>query len=134
MKPSVFVSIFLLWGSFTSCEKPKPADYAMYVNIEDWTHKFQPSSTKSYPIKLTNRMKWDFNGEVEINILAGKDTLIKEWESLKVPKGLEDTVWISVQMPEAEGTYEVVAIAEAPDGHLVKSRRIIEVDEPITLP
>ena len=132
MKSNFFVCLGFLIGGLVSCSESQPSDYTMYVNIEDWTHKFEPGAAKDYPVKFINRMKWNFKGELEVHILSGKDTLVSELASCAVPKNQEDTVWVSVQMPQKEGTYEVVALAEAPDGHLVKSRRIIEVDKPLS--
>ena len=132
MKSKLIVAISLIIGGMLGCKESQPSDYTMYVNIEDWTHKFEPGAPKDYPIKFTNRMKWNFKGELNLHVLSGKDTLISELEPCTVAKNHEDTVWVSVQMPQEEGTYEVVAVAAAPDGHLVKSRRIIEVEKPLS--
>ena len=117
-----------------ACEAPHPSDYTMHINIEDWTHKFEPKATKAYPIKVTNRMKWDYNGEVQVLILQKTDTLQAFEQTCVLPKDATDTVWVDLVMPEVEGVYELVAHVQAPDGHLVKSRRIIEVEEPFLLP
>lgn len=134
MKRLFILPLFLASCLLQGCEEPHPSDYTMHINIEDWTHKFEPKATKAYPITVKNRMKWDYKGAVKLHILQKSDTLDVFQQDCVLPKDATDTVWVDLVMPEAEGVYELVAHVQAPDGHLVKSRRIIEVEKPFLLP
>ncbi len=127
-----FLPLLCLLG-ILACSQPKPSDYTLHISIEDWTHKFKPQATKSYPIEVSNRMRWNFKGDVWVHILQKQDTLKEYKNPSSIPKGGVDTVWVDLLMPESEGVYEIVASVVAPDGHRVKSRRIIEVEKPFTL-
>ena len=128
-----FLPLLCLLGVL-ACYQPKPSDYTLYISIEDWTHKFEPQASKSYPIEVSNQMRWNFKGDVWVHILQKQDTINEYKNPCSIPKKELDTVWVDLVMPEREGVYEIVASVVAPDGHQVKSRRIIEVEKPFILP
>ncbi len=128
----LIISICMVLG-LTSCDPRTPSDYTMYVQIDDWTHKYDPGAEKEFPIVITNKMEQTYHGDIVLRIIQ-KDSVINESTSkVEVAKLDKITQAINVVMPEAEGTYEIVAEIIAPDGHSVKSRRIVEVDKPVVL-
>jgi len=128
----LLVSICFL-GGLTSCDPKTPSDYTMYIQIDDWTHKYDPGAEKEFHIVITNKMEQAYQGDVVLRIVQNDSVINESTTQVEVAKLEKTTQVINVLMPEAEGTYEIVAEIVAPDGHSVKSRRIVEVDKPIVL-
>ncbi len=116
-----------------SCDTKGPADYTMYVHIDDWTHKYEPGTEKEFPVVITNKMEDKYDGQVVLRIMRGDSVVSEVQQEVVIAKLEKSTAPLSITFPQAEGTYEVVAEIVAPDGHTVKSRRVVEVDKPIVL-
>lgn len=131
----LFASVFCLSLVVAGCSSgtsPQETD-AVFVTINDWTHKFQPNSTFEVPVVLTTRGKRGWEGEVRVYVKQGDDILAETRAQAEVPESTEHALTLSLSLPEQEGTYEVVAEVTGHQGQTVKNRRLIEVDKPLSM-
>jgi hypothetical protein len=127
MKRSFFVLVCLFL--FAACaESEQTPPLSLSVQIEDWTHRYEAGSSLALPIRVSARdgNGWQGNLQLQLRSRAG---LIEEWQQVvMVPPDSATLVEVAVQLPKEAGTYEWAAQVLHPDGQLIKSRRLIEVD------
>lgn len=130
MKKYVFIYLLIL-GLAGCAERSDQAEASVYVSIEDFTHIYDPGSTKSLPLAISTYGQEAWQGEVHLDLLQ-KDSSINHWQqSLSVAA---DTVVISnidIELPQTEGVYHLQARILNFRDEPVLSRRLIEVKKPI---
>jgi len=127
MKRSFLVLACLLLLAACAESEQAPA-LSLSVQIEDWTHRYEAGSSLSLPVRVSARHGNGWQGEVRLQ-LRTQNELIEAWEEVvMVPPDSATLVELAVQLPAEAGTYEWVAEVLHPDGQLIKSRRLIEVD------
>lgn len=105
-------------------------DSSVYVTINDWTHKFPPNATHTVPMTIMASGKKGWEGTVKVMVKKGEDILNETEGTIKVARESEEKLSLDIQLPEEEGTYEIVAEITGHQGQPVKNRRLIEIDKP----
>ena len=104
---------------------------SVYVTINDYTHKYAPKAQAEVPIDIQAFGKKDWEGEVSLMLKQRDSILLTQKSTSHVEADSTTSVSIALDLPEAEGTYELVAQITGHEGQPVKSRRLIEIERPI---
>jgi hypothetical protein len=104
---------------------------AVYVTIDDFTHKYPPGATATLPLRLSAQGEKGWQGELKLMVMQDDSVLNTVAQNAAVEEQGEKNLEFSLQLPEAEGTYHLVAELTGHKGQTVRSRRLIEVEEPV---
>ncbi|RMG27670.1 MAG: hypothetical protein D6730_06775 [Bacteroidetes bacterium] len=104
---------------------------SVFVTIDDFTHQFEPNSKHQVPVVITARGEKGWEGEVRLMVKKGEEVLYQTQQEVVVDKESEQRIELEIQLPEAEGNYEIVAEITGHHGKAVKNRRLIEVHKPL---
>ena len=121
--------IIFLWQACRSDESHVQS--SVYVTINDYTHKYAPGANAEVPINIQAFGKKDWEGEVSLMLKQKDSIILTQKMTTSVEADSTTSIHLSIDLPEPEGTYELVAQITGHEGQPVMSRRLIEIERPI---
>ncbi|MFK7926401.1 MAG: hypothetical protein AB8H47_30920 [Bacteroidia bacterium] len=132
MKKVVFTCM-LVWGLVGCAERGEQTPASVYVSIEDFTHQYEPGSSKILPLGIRTMGDKAWQGEIHLDLLQ-KDSSLHHWQqSISVAADTMMITQIEIQLPRSVGTYHLQARIQNFRDEAVLSRRLIEVKTPVSV-
>lgn len=131
MKDLLFV-ILLTSSVLGACgPENKVVSSAVFVSIDDFTHKYEPGSKASLPLVVLTTGEKAWQGPLSLKVMKGDSLISQVEQSVQLAKETEERFMFSIELPRKEGVYQLVAELPGHEGQAVRNKRLIEVETPI---